>query len=231
MESTLTLYHGSRQITEHPVYHGGKPYNDYGHGFYCTESKDLAREWSVDWERSGFLNQYELQTNRLHILHLNDGHYTILHWLAILLENRRFDASSPLAREGRAYLLSHFRPDYESADVIIGYRADDSYFSFASDFINGTISVRQLEQAMYLGKLGEQVVLHSRESFERIHFCGYEPVKWELWYGKKRQRDQAARNSYRDMDKEKWVRGDLYMPMILDEEVKEDDPRLRRILY
>ena len=29
--------------------------------------------------------------------------------------------------------------DYKNYDAIIGYRADDSYFSFAQDFINGTI--------------------------------------------------------------------------------------------
>ena len=38
------------------------------------------------------------------------------------------------------------------------------YFAFANDFLNGTISLRQLEEAMYLGKPGEQVVLFcSRE--------------------------------------------------------------------
>lgn len=40
-----TLYHGSKDIIEHPRYGAGKPYNDYGRGFYCTESLDLAKEW------------------------------------------------------------------------------------------------------------------------------------------------------------------------------------------
>ena len=30
--------------------------------------------------------------------------------------------------------MNTFHLDYKSADIIIGYRADDSYFSFASDF-------------------------------------------------------------------------------------------------
>ena len=42
-----TLYHGSKDIIEHPRYGAGKPYNDYGRGFYCTESLDLAKEWAV----------------------------------------------------------------------------------------------------------------------------------------------------------------------------------------
>ena len=57
---------------------------------------------------------------------------------------------------------------------MIGYRADDSYFSFAQDFINGTISYRQLNRAMHLGKLGQQFVLKSKKAFERIAFEGYE---------------------------------------------------------
>ncbi|MDE7354067.1 MAG: DUF3990 domain-containing protein [Acetatifactor sp.] len=45
---------------------------------------------------------------------------------------------------------------YESCDMMIGYRADDSYFSFAQDFINGTISYRQLNNALHLGRIGQQ---------------------------------------------------------------------------
>ena len=46
-----TLYHGSKDIIEHPRYGAGKPYNDYGRGFYCTESLDLAKEWAVAVDR------------------------------------------------------------------------------------------------------------------------------------------------------------------------------------
>ena len=43
--------------------------------------------------------------------------------------------------------------------LFIGYRADDSYFSFANAFLNNTISLEQLRKAMYLGKLGKPEVL------------------------------------------------------------------------
>ena len=82
------------------------------------------------------------------ILDLNAPGYTMLHWLTILLENREFDTSAPLAAEAKEYLMNTFHLDYKSADIIIGYRADDSYFSFASDFINGAISYRQLCNAI-----------------------------------------------------------------------------------
>ena len=42
------------------------------------------------------------------------------------------------------------------------------------DFLNNTISVNQLSQAMKLGELGEQVVLKSENAFAQIRFLGYE---------------------------------------------------------
>ena len=79
-------------------------------------------------------------------------------------------------------MLQNFHLDYEKADIIIGYRADDSYFSFAADFINGAISYRQLSNAMRLGKLGQQFVLKSRRAFERLEFTGYEIASVQEWY-------------------------------------------------
>lgn len=93
-------------IIQKPFYGGSRDNNDYGNGFYCTESEDLAREWSVDQNRDGFVNHYLLDERRLSVLRLNGGEYTILHWLAILLENRRFQITSKLAREGKRYILS-----------------------------------------------------------------------------------------------------------------------------
>ena len=108
------------------------------------------------------------------LLNLNAEQFCILHWLTILLQNREFDTPSGLVYEAKAYLLENFKVDYSAYDAIIGYRADDSYFSFAQDFINGTISYRQLNNAMHLGKLGQQFVLKSRKAFSLIKFTGYE---------------------------------------------------------
>jgi len=227
----LSLYHGSEKIIREPFFGGSKDYNDYGNGFYCTENTDLAREWSVDENRDGFLNLYEFNEAGLSVLYLNGGDYSILNWLAILLENRRFQITSRLAREAKKYILSKFSVPYRSADLIVGYRADDSYFSFAGDFLNGTISLSQLEEAMFLGRLGEQVVLKSEESFRHIRFLDYEPVDTAEWYQRRMKRDRAARQQYFRMDREGWQKGELYMPRILDEEIGPDDERIQRIIY
>jgi len=221
------LYHGSSNIIEKPIFGHGKPYNDYGLGFYCTDTLEMAKEWGVGKDQDGYANCYEIECEGLQILDLNSPDYCILHWLAILLQNREFDIPSALALEAKEYLLANFTIPYQTYDAIIGYRADDSYFSFAQDFINGTISYRQLGNAMHLGKLGEQFVLKSQTAFERINFINSEIATSDEWYAKKMLRDKTARREYFDVERNKRQRGDLYIAQIMDEEMKPNDLRLR----
>lgn len=223
----MILYHGSKDIIERPIYGQGKKYNDYGLGFYCTDNIELAKEWGTSFERSGYANRYQIDCTGFTILDLNDDKYCILHWLAILLSNREFDTPAGLALEAKEFLKKNFMLDYKKYDIIKGYRADDSYFSFAQDFINGTISYRQLNNAMHLGKLGIQYVLKSKEAFNRIIFDGYEEADYKEWYAKKMKRDKSARREYFDVERNRRQRGDIYITQILDEEMSPDDKRLR----
>lgn len=222
-----TLYHGSSEKIIKPIFGYGKSYNDYGLGFYCTDEPQMAKEWAVAKDRDGYANSYLLDCEGLNILDLNSSEYCILHWLAVLLKNREFDIPSGLALEAKEYLLANFSVDYENTDAIIGYRADDSYFSFAQDFINGTISYRQLSNAMRLGKLGMQFVLKSRRAFDRIEYVGSEIALSDEWYAKKMLRDKSARREYFDIERNRRIRGDLFIIQIMDEEMKADDSRLR----
>ena len=108
-------------------------------------------EWGGGKNQDGYANCYEIDCDGLRILDLNAPEYCILHWLTVLLQNREFDIPSGLALEAKEYMLAQFAVDYESYDAIIGYRADDSYFSFAQDFINGTISARCLSSPAWKG--------------------------------------------------------------------------------
>ena len=221
------IYHGSPSKIEKPIYGYGKPYNDYGLGFYCTEDLDLAKEWGVSKDRDGYANCYEIDCDGLKILVLNSKEYCILHWLALLLRYREFDVPSGLAQEAKDYIMKEFSINTDEYDAITGYRADDSYFSFAQDFINGTISYRQLNNAMHLGKLGEQFVLKSEKAFERIVFLRAEIALKDDWYSKKMLRDRLARREYFDIERNRRQPGDIYITHILDEEIRPNDPRLR----
>ena len=221
------LYHGSNKIIEKPIFGFGKPYNDYGLGFYCTENNSLAKEWAVRETENGYSNCYEIDTTNLSILNLNDNNYNMLNWLTILLQNREFSVSSDLALEGKEYLINNFNINYQDYDVIRGYRADDSYFSYALDFLNGTISYRKLCNAMKLGKIGEQFVLKSEKAFDSIKFINAEIANYREWFKEKYKRDSNARNDYFNSKKIKREKNDIFILNILNEEIKNDDPRLR----
>ena len=174
MEKLVTLYHGSEKVVETPTFGLGKENNDFGLGFYCTESEDLAKEWAVSSLRNGFANKYTLDTEYLNVLNLNSPDYTILNWIAVLIKHRLFSIKTPVAQRAKRYLIDNFGINVNAYDLITGYRADDSYFDYAESFINNAISVEQLAKAMRLGKLGEQIVIKSQFAFDRLRFEGFD---------------------------------------------------------
>jgi len=60
--------------------------------------------------------------------------------------------------------------------------AQESITSFVAIFFINTLSLAQLEKAMYLVKLGEQTVLKSKKSFEHIRFIRSEAARREIYY-------------------------------------------------
>ena len=109
MENKITVYHGSNRVIENPIFGVGNPNNDYGLGFYCTESLELAKEWACSAESDGYANQYTLDISDLSILSLTNGDYHILNWLYVLLENRTFRIVSGIAKQAKDYIFENFR--------------------------------------------------------------------------------------------------------------------------
>ena len=223
----MIIYHGSEKIIEKPIYGKGNLRNDYGRGFYCTESEELAKEWACSNNKNGFSNKYELDTENLDILYLNSDNYNILNWLAILTKNRTYWENSTISEAAKKYIAENFMVNTEGYDVIIGYRADDSYFSFARDFVSGTISYSQLSEAMKLGELGEQVVLISKKAFENIKFIANSPADVQVYYTRKKERDRLARKKNRETKSMENLKDELFMIDIIREGMKQNDPRLR----
>lgn len=218
------LYHGSTKIIERPVFGGGKLYNDYGAGFYCTESVELAKEWACANGKDGFANQYELPMDNLKVMNLNQKPYHILNWLAVLLQNRKFAIAEGLPQRAKAYILEHFLPDYADYDVIVGYRADDSYFAYAGDFINNTLSLSDLKRAMSLGKLGEQIVLKSREAFDLLRFVDAISAESAKYHSLFVERDTSAREKYREMAKQPSAETETYVLDVIRNNWTNDEP-------
>lgn len=226
----MIVYHGSPQLVSVPLYGEGKAWNDYGLGFYCTQDLELAKEWACPEERDGFANQYRFDTEGLSCLNLGGKDYHILNWLAILLENRVFDITYPIIKQGRQYILEHFLPAYKDYDYIIGYRADDSYFSFAKAFLSNTISLEQLNCAMRLGKLGTQVVLRSPKSFDAICKEMTYIAPASVYYAKRMARDRKAREDYFDILAQSPPTEGVHLIDIMKENWTNDDKRLQSVI-
>ena len=231
MKQDLIIYHGSQQIVEVPKFGVGKKYNDYGQGFYCTENIELAKEWACPVKNDGYSNKYIMHFDGMNVMHLTKGEFNILNWLAILLAHRKFDITSPVGNNAKEFILSRFMPDTTNVDVMIGYRADDSYFSFAEDFVNNTISLRDLNLAMQLGTLGEQVVLLSERSFKQIKYVEYEIADYREYYYKRAERDKNARATYASPKNNlQQLMDDMFVLDMMREDRKHDDPRLQSVI-
>jgi len=227
--NTKTLYHGSKNIIEKPTLKGGKETNDYGYGFYCTENIELANEWACPDNNDGYANKYELDFTGLNVLDLTKPEYNILNWISLLLQFRVPKSMTPNDEMAREYILKNFSIDLTKVDVIIGYRADDSYFSFARDILKNTITVSQLSHAMELGKLGIQVVLHSQKAFDQLKYIESTIADNETYYTKRHARDLLAREEYREATRLSSItENDLFIMDIIRQEVKNDDPRIQR---
>lgn len=218
----MILFHGSENIVNKPVYGAGRPDNDYGRGFYCTEDIELAGEWAAASAEGGFVNEYSLDADGLSCLNLNDGNYHILNWLALLMSNRTVRVTSPIEKRGIEYVVSNFLPDIRKCDIVIGYRADDSYFSFSRAFLSNSITIQQLAHAMKYGDLGLQVMLRSRKAFGAITYVNAYPVDGKTYYPRRMKRDTDARNAFQKLLEQEDAEG-LYLSDIMRKGISNDD--------
>lgn len=229
--SKIELLHGSDHVIEKPELYIGKKNNDYGQGFYCTHESSMAMEWACKQNTNGLVNKYVLEQENLNILDLLNGEYNILHWMALLLENRKFRLTSEIAIDARDYIIDNFLIDLSDYDVVVGYRADDSYFAFAESFVQNGLSLRSLNEALRLGKLGSQTVLISEKAFENLTFESAEIADKNIYYPKFIDRDLSARETYRkEIRKRASYKNDIFVLDILREEMTSDDVRIQRIV-
>ncbi|WP_165044533.1 DUF3990 domain-containing protein [Adlercreutzia sp. ZJ138] len=197
--SALLLYHGSTSAVRHPCIERCRPHNDYGRGFYCTPTAEMAKEWACQKGTNGFVSCYELPLSGLTIVDLNKPEFTLLNWLEVLLDNRLVRLSTPTMQRGAQWLKANFAVDLSTADVVTGYRADDSYFGFARAFLRNEITFGQLSAAMRLGQLGTQYMMKSERAFAALRYIGCEPAEASIYWPLQVERENKARADFATM--------------------------------
>lgn len=172
----MKLFYGSDGNLKKPIYGRGNPSNDYGLGFYLAPHKEAAKLWASRFD-DGYVITYDIDISKLNVLVLNHNtEEDVLKWLTLLIKHR-FDSLERIRyKQTIDWMISKFDTDLSKYDLVIGYRADDSYFSYSVGFISGDISLETLMEAMKLGKLGLQYVLISPKAFSLIKYVKSEHV-------------------------------------------------------
>ena len=195
----MRIFHGSaKQITVE--FGKGKNNNDYGKAFYCTEDEYQAKLWAVSKNGFGYVYEYSIDIEGLKVLKIDENN--VLLWIAILMDNRELsDLSSTGEVNLSLFIKKYLTVDINDYDIIIGYRADDSYFKFATSFIEGVLTYYYLVKSVKLGNLGYQVAIKSEKAFNRLtlknsYFLQSPDLKNDYY-----KRDLLARNTYVDYER------------------------------
>lgn len=195
----MILYHGNGFKVLEPGYGVGDIHKDFGSGFYTTPERELGMEWAMSSYSKGdkgYLHTFSLDLKGLKVLNLVE--LSSLHWVAELFYNRYWNEED---REAYKDIIDAFIRKYKlntkGYDVIVGYRADDSYFTYAEDFVRGAIYRETLEKALRNGQLGIQVFIKSKKAFSNLVRVGVPEVVPESYKIKYERRRKAANSQYK----------------------------------
>ena len=169
------IYHGSDIILKNPSFGEGSPDNDYGSGFYTTQDINKAIEWALinGDSNSAICNKYVIHNeDEMNILYLDE--YGELAWIAEIAAHR--GVRNERTQITGEKIVEKYKIDTDNADIIIGYRADDSYTSVVEAFLLNEINIDEVRKLFVEGKLGEQVFIKSEKAFDSIEFIEYKDV-------------------------------------------------------
>ncbi len=80
-------------------------------------------------------------------------------------------------------LAGKYKIDTSNADIVLGYRADNSYFKLIDAFLEAKLTIDEVDRMFCRGQLGKQFFIKSPEAFKRINFIDSEKVKENDEYG------------------------------------------------
>ena len=197
----MILYYGSKTLFEKPTFGVGNITNDYGLGFYLTPSFDSTKMWAGQFEQDGYVLKFDVDFKNLNILYLNrNTEEDVLKWITILVKHRFSLEHREEYKDVIAWLIRHFDINIEGVDMIIGYRADDAYFRYAIDFVDGKLSIEKLLEAMELGNLGLQYALMSRKAYSLPKFLGSTKISKSNEYQEFRKRTAKEYNRLKETE-------------------------------
>lgn len=196
----MLLYHGSPDKVCTPMYGYGEDRHDYGRGFYLTADVELAKEWAVcrPDAANGWVHQYELDCDGLAILDFQQ--HGVLAWLAELMKHRDASDSKRYKVLSKRF-IAQYGIDTSDYDVIMGWRANASFFYIAKEFVRDNVDMDILEELLSLGGLGIQYCVKTKKAYAQLHEIedGLMSVPYAEFNTKYNQRDVTARQRMREL--------------------------------
>ena len=164
----MKLYHGSQEELVEPRFGLGQDHHDFGRGFYLTDAEGLAKEWSVYKPKSndGWVHAFDLDVEGLRVLDFRDGN--VLSWVAELMRHRDADESAAYRRRAPLFIEKFGVKDADDYDVMVGWRADASYFYIVKAFVRGEIDPSCLPELLKLGGFGIQYVVRTPRAYKQL---------------------------------------------------------------
>lgn len=159
----MILYHGSNVTVDCPEISKGKPYKDFGQGFYLSDSYDQAMEMAervvarVDKGQTPIVSSFEFDESSM-----ADGTLKIKsfltyseEWAEFVLHNRDRKIPQPI----------------HDFDIVYGPIADDSVVRQMRRFEMGAISLKELMQELqYPLKITFQYFFGSENALKKLKF-------------------------------------------------------------
>lgn len=213
----VKLYHGQKNRIVKPKFGLGEDKHDYGKGFYTTKDLQLACEWAAcDKEQTqGYVHAFELDLTGLNIL--NFDMLDDLNWIAELLQHRWDSKVRSNIEYRRKQIISRYKIDTQGYDLIVGWRADQSYFRIAKVFLDDKLSIQQLREALRYGDLGVQYTLKQEKAYSQLKYLGVKQIDYQKYSQCYWSRDGAARYKLRDIENRVLEPGSIRIQTLLAE--------------
>ena len=194
----IRLYHGSQEGVVEPKFGLDSSHHDFGAGFYLTDSPELAGEWSVCRPGcgNGWVHAFDLDTDGLKIFDFRN--VSVLSWVAELMKHRDADESAAYRRRAPVF-IGKYGVDIADFDVIVGWRADASYFYIVKSFVRDEVDVDALPGLLKLGDFGIQYTIKSERAYRQLHSLPdlRQSVSFDEYHPAYEHRDGEARDAMR----------------------------------
>lgn len=157
----MIVYHGSYCIVDNPHVSFSRDALDFGKGFYVTEIKEQAINWTNKFKRrgkNGYLNIYKLDIDRTKkIFKVKEFLSYDLEWLDFILE----------CRAGSNIYLKY--------DIIIGGIADDRVYNTIELYQDHLIERNEALKRLQYYKPNQQICIINQEIINK--YLKYEESK------------------------------------------------------